>query len=136
MVIVNIVYWFSRMVIGIGVQLLTHMGIFLISCNQYLSDVIHLQLSDQSRFLTWRAISNSLKVCLLSPLLGNTCYCLHRASSLVLFKDPCIGHLLFEQPLGLSGSGTNLACSSSFAPVPFCYMCAYVVTPIDMFCSY
>jgi len=34
-------------------------------------------------------------------------------------KDlPCIGCLLFEQPLGLLGSGTNLARSSNFTPIP------------------
>ena len=112
------------------------MGIFLIGCNHYLSDVIRLQLSDQSLILVRRATSISVKVCPFSPLLDNTCYCLHRTGSLVLIKDPFIGHLLFEQPLGLSGSGTNLAHSSSFAPIPFCYMLAYVITLIGMFCSY
>jgi len=108
----------------------------LISCNHYLSDVIRLQLSDQSLILARRTTSISVKARPFSPLLDNTCYCLCRAGSLVLIKDPFIGHLLFEQPLGLSGSGTNLARSSSFAPIPFCYVLAYVVTPIGMFCSY
>jgi len=108
----------------------------LIGYNHYLSDVIHLQLLDQSLILARRATSISVKARLFSPLLDNTCYCLCRAGSLVLIKDLFIGHLLFEQPLGLSGSGTNLARSSSFAPIPFCYVLAYVVTPIDMFCSY
>jgi len=94
-------------------------GIFLIGCNHYLSDVIRLQLSDQSLILVRRATSISVKARPFSPLLDNTCYCLRRAGSLVLIQDPFIGHLLFEQPLGLSGSGTNLARSSSFAPIPF-----------------
>jgi len=114
----------------------TRVGIFLIGCNHYLSDVIRLQLSDQSLILARRATSISVKVCSLSPLLGNTYYCLCRAGSLVLIKDLFISHPLFKQPLGLSGSGTNLARSFSFAPIAFCYMLACVVTPIDMFCSY
>jgi len=91
---------------------------------------------DQSLILARCATSISVKAHPFSFLLDNTCYCLHRASSLVLIKDLFISHLLFEQPLGLSGSGTNLACSSSFAPIPFCYVLAYVIIPIGMFCSY
>ena len=119
MVIASIGYQFNRTVIGIGTWLLNPHGYLLIGCNHYLSDVIHLQLSDQSLIPMRHATSIIVKAHPFSPLLDNTCYCLHRASSLVLIQDPFIGHLLFEQPLGLSGSGTNLAHSSSFTPIPF-----------------
>ena len=104
-VIANIVYQFNRTVIGIGARLLNPRG--------YLFDQL------QSLILARRATSIIVKAHPFSPLLDNTCYCLRRAGSLVLIQDPFIGHLLFEQPLGLSGSGTNLAHSSSFAPIPF-----------------
>jgi len=99
-VIASIVNRFNRMVIGIGVRLLNPCGYLLIGCNHYLSDVIRLQLLDQSLILARCATSISVKVRPFSPLLDNTCYCLCRAGSLVLIKDPFISHLLFKQPLG------------------------------------
>jgi len=95
MVIVSIVYRFNRMVIGIGAAV---EPVQVSCCNHYLSDVIRLQLSDQSLILVRCATSISVKARPFSPLLDNTCYCLHRAGSLVLIKDPFISHLLFEQP--------------------------------------
>ena len=122
------------MALGIGAWLLNPRGYLLIGCNQSLIDVIRLQLSDQSLFLARRAASISVKVCAHSPVLGKHTLSWYRAGSLI--KVPFNHRLLFEQPLGLSGSGFDLARSSSLAPIPFCYMCAYVVTPINMFCSY
>ena len=74
MVIACTVHQFNRTALGIGVQLLNPHGYLLISCNQSLIDVIHLQLSDQSLFLVQHATSISVKVHMHSPVLGNTCY--------------------------------------------------------------
>ena len=69
-----------------------------------------------------------------SPVLGKHTLSWYRADSLI--KVPFNRRLLFEQPLGCQGLASILLAVLVLAPIPFCYVHAYVVTPINMFCSY